>query len=64
MDIEQFIEFERARRDCYKLFAACFYQPQKKLFLDENVFAVLGDLLTRVCPAAACFRKKWQFRTQ
>jgi TorA maturation chaperone TorD len=58
MDMEQFIEFERARRDCYKLLAACFYEPQKKLFLDENVFSVLGDLLTRVCPAAALFSEK------
>jgi TorA maturation chaperone TorD len=58
MDIEQFIEFERARRDCWKLLAACFYQPQKKLFLDENVFAVLGDLLARVCPEAALFSEK------
>jgi TorA maturation chaperone TorD len=53
MDIEQFLEFDRARRDCYKLLAACFYQPQKKLFQEENLFAVLGDLLTRVCPDAA-----------
>lgn len=52
MDIEQFIEFERARRDCYKLLAACFYQPQIKLFQDENVFAVLGNMLARVCPDA------------
>lgn len=58
MDIEQFIQFERAQRDCYKLLAACFYEPQKKLFLDESVFSVLGDLLTRVCPAAALFSEK------
>ncbi len=58
MDIEQFIQFERARRDCYKVLAACFYQPQKKLFLDENVFTVLGNLLTRVCPEAALFSEK------
>ncbi len=58
MDIEQFIQFERARRDCYKLLAACFYQPQKKLFLDENVFTALGNLLTRVCPEAAFFSEK------
>ncbi len=58
MDMEQFIQSERARQDCYKLLAACFYEPQKKLFLDENVFPVLGDLLTRVCPAAALFSEK------
>lgn len=57
---EQFIQFERARRDCYKLFAACFYQPQKKLYLDENIFPVLGNLLTRVSPDAAVFAEKME----
>ncbi|MDH4163754.1 MAG: molecular chaperone TorD family protein [Nitrospirota bacterium] len=58
MDIEQFVKFERARSDCYKLLAACFYQPQKAMLLDENVFAMLGDLLTRICPDAELFSKK------
>jgi len=56
--IDKFIEFKQARRDCYKLLAACFYQPQKKLFLEENVFAVLGNLLTSVCPDAVLFSEK------
>ncbi len=58
MDIDQFIQFERARRDCYKLLAACFYQPQKKLYMEENVFAGLGNMLTLVCPDAARFSEK------
>lgn len=58
MDIEQFVKLERARRDCYNLLAACFYQPQKKMLLEENVFAVLGDRLTRVCPDAELYSKK------
>jgi TorA maturation chaperone TorD len=58
MDIEQIVEFEQARRDCYKLLAACFYQPQKKLFLDENIYARLVNMLTRVCPEAAPFAEK------
>ncbi|MEK6743986.1 MAG: molecular chaperone TorD family protein [Nitrospirota bacterium] len=55
MDIEQFIGFERARRDCYKLLAACFYQPQKAMLLNANVFADLGNMLSGVCPDAAPF---------
>lgn len=52
MDIEQFIQSERARGDCYKLLAACFYQPQKRLLVEENTCALLGNLLTGVCPEA------------
>ena len=58
MDIEQFVKFERARRDCYKLLAACFYQPQKATLVDEHVFILLGELLTRVCPEAVSFSNK------
>ena len=58
MNIEQIIGFERARRDGYKLLAASFYQPQKKLFLDENLYESLGTMLTRVCPEAAPFSEK------
>jgi TorA maturation chaperone TorD len=52
------MEFEQARRDCYKLMAACFYQPQKELFLEEKVFENLGKVLKRVCPEAAQFAEK------
>lgn len=56
--IEKFIEFERARRDCYKLLAACFYQPQKELFLEEEVFINLTNLLKPICPEAAVFSEE------
>lgn len=58
MDIEQIIEFERARRDCWKLLAACFYQPQKAVFLEESLYDSLNAVLTRVCPEAARFSEK------
>ena len=58
MDIVKFMEFEQARRDSFKLIAACFYQPQKELFIEENVFTTLADLLKRVCPEAAQFADK------
>ena len=58
MSIEQFIELEQSRRDCYKLMAACFYQPQKELCLEEKVFENLDKLLKRVCPEAAQFTGK------
>lgn len=38
--------------DCFRLFSACFYEPEKDLFLDENVCLNLARLLTD-SPAAA-----------
>ncbi len=43
---------EKRRGDCYKLLAACFYLPRKKLFLEEEVFKSLAMLLGEVCPEA------------
>ncbi len=33
------------RGDCFKLLAACFYEPEKQLFLEEHVGEKLGQLL-------------------
>ena len=33
------------RSDAYRLLAACFYEPEKKLFLEENLCSNLADLL-------------------
>lgn len=33
------------RGDCFKLLAACFYEPEKPLFLEEKVGEKLGQLL-------------------
>lgn len=34
------------RSNCFKLLAACFYEPDKKMFLEENVLQNLSKLLT------------------
>lgn len=48
-----FIENEQARCECFKLLAACFYQPQKEVLLEEKALENLSGLLGRVCPDAA-----------
>lgn len=50
-----FIDFERQRGDCFRLLAACFYPPERKVLLEEGVLENLHRLLGEVCPeAAAC----------
>jgi TorA maturation chaperone TorD len=42
------------RGDCYKLLAACFYEPDRELFLSEHLGENLAGLLTACqCPKAA-----------
>ncbi len=36
-----------ARGDCYKLLAACFYEPDKKLFLEEKLADNLESLMKK-----------------
>jgi TorA maturation chaperone TorD len=50
---KQYIEFEQARCECFKLLAACFYQPEKDALLEEKTLESLSELLGRVCPDAA-----------
>jgi len=52
MDIKDYILKEKKRGDLYKLLAACFYQPRKKLFLEERVFEHLAALSQEICPEA------------
>lgn len=40
------------RSDCYKLLAACFYEPDKNLLVEERVCENLADLLARLDPDA------------
>lgn len=54
-DIDTFTRNESYRGDCYKLLAACFYQPAKEIFLEEGLFENLSGLLKQVCPDAAVF---------
>lgn len=44
---------ERARGECFRLLAACFYPPQPDLWRQENLLGNLTHLLSVVCPAAA-----------
>jgi putative dimethyl sulfoxide reductase chaperone len=43
----------RARADCCRLLAACFYPPDKKLLLEESITERLGELLHIACPGIA-----------
>ena len=43
------------RADCYRLLSACFCEPEKEMFEEEDVLNNLTRLLNDVCPdAAAC----------
>lgn len=42
-----------ARGNCFKLLAACFYEPEKDLLLEEGVCDTLRELLEKQAPAAA-----------
>lgn len=44
---------QMARADACRLLAACFYPPDRNLFMDENIPEKLGALLKAACPKAA-----------
>jgi TorA maturation chaperone TorD len=58
MDSKEKILYEKQRGDCFRLLAACFYKPQKEIFLQEKVFQSLTSLLEQVCPDATHFSNK------
>ena len=45
----------KIKESCFRLLSACFYEPQKNLFIEENLFANLTEGLTQVCPDAAVY---------
>lgn len=45
----------KTKENCFRLLSACFYEPQKNLFLEENLFENLTESLKQVCPEAAVF---------
>ena len=53
MDIKEFISREKARGDGYRLLSACFYQPEKDLFLQEGLFKNLASVLEQISPDAS-----------
>ncbi len=48
-------EQSRIKENCFRMLAACFYEPEKKLYLEENLFGNLSEGLKQVCPEAAVF---------
>jgi len=55
MDINQSILHERIKGDCYRLLAACFYQPQKEILIEGGLLKNLTASLRQVCPEASVF---------
>ncbi len=51
--LDAFAGHELQRADSYRLLASCFYEPQKDVFLQANLFANLVTALSGVSPSAA-----------
>ncbi|MBI4849476.1 MAG: molecular chaperone TorD family protein [Nitrospirae bacterium] len=60
MNINQITTHESIKGDCYRLLAACFYQPQKEIFIDEGLLKNLTSSLQQVCPEAAVFSSEME----
>lgn len=41
------------RSDAYRLLAACFYEPEREMFIEENLCVNLAGLMAQICPTAA-----------
>ncbi len=57
MDIndKELISHEKMRENCFRFLSACFYEPQKELFIEKNLFGNLTEYLKLVCPDAVIF---------
>lgn len=60
MDNNDLVINESIRGDCYRFLAACFYQPDKSLFIQENLLGNLKEGLKRICPPASKFVEKME----
>lgn len=47
------VETTAERSNIYRLLSACFYEPERDLFIEENLCGHLQELLEKECPAAA-----------
>ncbi len=54
------LDAQRARGECFRLLAACFYPPQPALWKHEALLENLTELLTRTCPGAAEHARRMQ----
>ena len=54
------------RSDAYRLLAACFYEPERELFLEENLCANLANLLDALSipEAESCHRMEQDLKEQ
>ncbi len=55
MKVSETADHSRIKENCFRMLAACFYEPEKKLYLEENLFGNLSENLKQVCPEAAAF---------
>ncbi len=55
MEIREMLLKEKCRGDGYKFLAACFYPPDKELFLQENLLGNLVEAVSQACPSAKAF---------
>ena len=55
MDIQEFSSREKIRSDCYRFLSACFYLPEKDLFLKEGLLSNLTATLKQIFPDASVF---------
>jgi putative dimethyl sulfoxide reductase chaperone len=54
------LDAQRARGECFRLLAACFYPPQPALWKQEALLESLTELLTRTCPGTAEHARRMQ----
>ncbi|RJR15116.1 MAG: molecular chaperone TorD [Nitrospiraceae bacterium] len=55
MDSKNLIHRERARGECYRMLAACFYLPCRDEIIEEKLLENLTGGLQQICPEAAVF---------
>lgn len=53
--MDRIIRDEKMRYDGYRFLSACFCQPQKNVFQEENLLENLTMILREICPGAAPF---------
>ena len=51
---------ETTRGDCFRFLSACFYPPDRELFLQESLFRNLATALNQIAPATSDFSKKME----
>lgn len=58
MDNNELMLQKNKSENCFRLLAACFYEPEKDLFAEANLFDNLKEYLQEICPEAAGFAKE------